>query len=391
MMNGETAVKSGRVSFNAPEVLTYNSERGLARIEDPSNGYLDKTRKWQGIPGIEISKVNGRLWACWYSGDTWERRDNYVILTTSGNGGKTWTDARVIIDPGAGVNCRAFDPVLWTDPNGKMWVFWNQEFTEERGWGGRDGLIGVWGMYTDDASVQDPVWSEPVRLCNNVCMNKPTVTDYGWLLPAYMCTAGGISETADNEKGPCLYKFEGYGKPWSLWSQIGKESMPELSAFCEHVLIRQKNGDLKVVVRCSDGIKECFSSDAGKSWTFVEFTSDNGNVLSTTCSRPFIRRLSSGNQLLVYHASLSAKRNNLTVALSEDDGKSWPYKLLIDERIGVSYPDAVENGKGDIFIIYDRNRTSDMEILLVKVNEDRIKSGISISDSERMTVNNNGQ
>ena len=33
-------------------------------------------------------------------------------------------------------------------------------------------------------------------------------------------------------------------------------------------------------------------------------------------------------------------RSHLTALLSEDDGQTWPYYLLLDERNEVSYPDA---------------------------------------------------
>ena len=35
-------------------------------------------------------------------------------------------------------------------------------------------------------------------------------------------------------------------------------------------------------------------------------------------------------------------RMNLAALLSEDEGKTWKYRLLLDERREVSYPDAVE-------------------------------------------------
>ena len=49
-------------------------------------------------------------------------------------------------------------------------------------------------------------------------------------------------------------------------------------------------------------------------------------------------------------------RNNLTAFISEDDGETWPYSLLLDRRNNVSYPDVKEDENGNIYVIYDRER-----------------------------------
>ena len=62
---------------------------------DPGEEYADKTRLFQGIPGMERS-ANGRLWALWYAGGTGEGELNYVTLVTSGDDGKTWSGPKQI-------------------------------------------------------------------------------------------------------------------------------------------------------------------------------------------------------------------------------------------------------------------------------------------------------
>ena len=59
-------------------------------------------RKFQGIPSLAISP-EGRFWTTWYAGITpGEDHNNYVVIATSGDSGKTWTE-NLIIDPDAGV------------------------------------------------------------------------------------------------------------------------------------------------------------------------------------------------------------------------------------------------------------------------------------------------
>ena len=53
-----------------------------------------------------------------------------------------------------------------------------------------------------------------------------------------------------------------------------------------------------------------------------------------------------------------------TALLSLDDGKTWPYRLLLDERDDISYPDGYQDAGGVIHIVHDRGRTGCREILL---------------------------
>ena len=103
-------------------------------VFDPGPEYGTGERIWQGIPGIERSQ-GGRLWAAWYSGGETEGPDNYVLVVTSSDDGKSWSEPLLVIDPPG--NVRAFDPCLWHDPSGRLWLFWAQS----DGW--FDGRAGV--------------------------------------------------------------------------------------------------------------------------------------------------------------------------------------------------------------------------------------------------------
>lgn len=82
----------------------------------------------------------------------------------------------------------------------------------------------------------------------------------------------------------------------------------------------------------------------------------------------------SGRLLLINHCDFTG-RNNLYALLSEDDGITWPYKLLLDERDKISYPDAAINTNSDMCIIYDRDRNGAGEILTAYITESEILEG----------------
>lgn len=62
-------------------------------------------------------------------------------------------------------------------------------------------------------------------------------------------------------------------------------------------------------------------------------------------------------------------RSLLTDWLSDDEDKTWHGGLMLDERKGISYPDGFQAPDGTIYISYDRNRSTDGEILLARFTE----------------------
>jgi hypothetical protein len=104
-------------------------------------------------------------------------------------------------------------------------------------------------------------------------------------------------------------------------------------------------------------------------------------------ARFHLRRLSSGRILFVKHgATMDAHegRSKLTAWLSEDDGATWRGGLMLDERTGISYPDGFQAPDGFLYISYDRNRSTDGEILFAKFTEDDILAGKLVNPGSRL-------
>ena len=140
--------------------------------------YSPQSRKFTGIPSMAVSP-NGRMWATWYAGVmAGEDNNNYVVLSTSADGGNTWEEVLVIEPDGEGP-LRAFDPQLWIAPDYSLWFFYAI--------GGRrntDDPVETWFMRTDDPDNKNAVWSIQRILSSGVMMNKPTVLNSGeWLFP----------------------------------------------------------------------------------------------------------------------------------------------------------------------------------------------------------------
>ena len=150
------------------------------------------------------------------------------------------------------------------------------------------------------------------------------------------------------------------------------------------MVVEKANGTLWMLVRTNQGIGESLSSDGGLTWSALSTSS-----IQHTSSRFFIRRLDSGNLLLVKHGPIheNTGRSHLTAYASTDDGESWSTGLLLDEREDISYPDGQQGGDGSIYITYDRSRTGDREILMSRFTENEVYAGgIDNSGSELKLV-----
>jgi hypothetical protein len=96
--------------------------------------------------------------------------------------------------------------------------------------------------------------------------------------------------------------------------------------------------------------------------------------------------LSSGNLLLVKHGSMESRssRSHLTAFVSRDDGRTWSGGLLLDERVGVSYPDGQQAADGVIRIAYDYSRVGARHILFASFREEDVAAGKDVSGAVRL-------
>jgi hypothetical protein len=59
---------------------------------------------------------------------------------------------------------------------------------------------------------------------------------------------------------------------------------------------------------------------------------------------------------------------------------------MLDERTGVSYPDGFQAPDGSIYLSYDRNRSTDGEILLARFTEDDILAAKLVSPNSKLKL-----
>lgn len=320
--------------------------------------YARAKRTGTGVPSMAVSR-GGRIWAAWYSGKTpgeiIERcPHSYTVLSTSGDGGKTWKEV-LAIDPDGPGPLKAYDPQPWVDPNGQLWVFWHQP-------GGQQ----AWATSADDAEKEDPTWSQPRRITSGIMMNKPIILSNGdWLFPVNQRKSGTIS----------LMKALASSDQGRTFTERGTLEISYDLKPCEPMMVERKDGSLWMLTRSQEGISESVSTDGGVTWSELKT-----QAIKHTASRFFISRLQSGNLLLVKHMGIDAdpasegkqQRRKLTAFISKDDGQTWSSGLMIDDRFPVSYPDAQQTADGTIHLIWDYNRSKEQEILMTTFREEDV-------------------
>jgi len=343
------------------------------RIPNPSTteAYSRARRTCTGVASMTITP-GGRLWTAWYVGTTPGAKietcpNAYVVVSTSGDGGKTWKEV-LALDPDGPGRLKAVDPRPWIDPKGRLWIIWH---TTINGVSHLYQNKKAWALTADDAEKENPSWSRPRHIADGVMINKPVVLANGdWLFAAHdrKSVKMGLLKAVVSED---------HGQTFKVRGQV--EAGHELHAI-EPMPVERKDGSLWMLIRTGNagdldtpqGIAESFSTDRGVTWS-----APRPSAIKHTASRFHISRLQSGNLLLVKHSAIdvdlatvgSKQRRELTAFISQDDGRSWSKGLIIDERTGCTYPDAQQAADGTIYLTWDYNRSKDQEILMTTFRE----------------------
>ena len=352
-------------------------------IMNPGAEFQDEARSGAMIIGMDRT-AKGRIWGCWTG--TGDKPDGYFLLATSDDDGATWSKPRVAV----GARMEAAQKVsgalvgnLWTDPKGRLWLFFDQQL------GDPQKRITNWFMRCDDPDAAEPVWSTPVMFAEGCTLNKPTVLkDGSWLLPVSDWHQKTCRVFASTDEG-------------ASWKQRGSLQFPDWE-FDEHMMVELKSGagvppaaktnpgetpgpHLWMLARTKGQPHESFSKDGGKTWS----TPKQAATVQNVNARFFLRRLKSGRILLVKNGSPAErlqKRTHMSAWLSDDEGQTWKGGLLLDERNAVSYPDGFEAPDGLIHILYDWNRHSDAEILMAKFREEDVLAGKIVSKDAKLLM-----
>ena len=349
----------------------------------PDESVSEETRAWQGCPSIESTK-NGRLFAAWFTGGEFEPCiNNYNVLAVSDDKGESWSKPILTIGTDYANRLRKIDLQLWVSPQGHLWLMWTVSpyYETSKPASIKEALDGILPdyqcefPYTEVMICRDPdadilVWEKPRTLCEGFTRNKPIQTASGRIVvPAYEYEGREYTLRLSDDGGNSFFTATATGKP-------------SLHVFDELCVYEKAPNVLRFLARTSkNGYLESTSLDNGNSWSGATQYED------APSSRCYIGKLKNG--MVAYARNVSdKKRTGMKICLSSDGGDTFAWQMTIDERELVSYPDVADDGQGNIYVIYDRerdnrnklNRETGMseaakEILLCKISFDDVKSG----------------
>lgn len=372
--NIHTSVKNG---FQITDALLARGGEVPFVNHQPLPRYALKDQDYGMTIGVAVTQKN-TLYVCWVGGG--DNSKAYFLVSRSTDGGKTFSEPIMVIDPHRDdLPCDRCTIVgtLFCDPQNRLWLFFNQNLLHY------DGRSTDWYIRCDDPDAEQPVWSEPTYIWHGETLNKPIVkADGEWLLPISLWQRYHITppladcwKELDAYRMANIFSSRDAGQTWERKSGV---NFPD-SRFDEHMFVELSDGRLWMMARIRDGLMECFSEDGGATWTEPVRAR-----IQSVSARFHLRRLKSGHILVIKHGPIperaAERREQLTAFLSEDDGRTFPYSLMLDERFEISYPDADQAADGSLYITYDRNRAVDGEILLAHITEDDIRHGTLVSE-----------
>lgn len=198
--------------------------------------------------------------------------------------------------------------------------------------------------------------------------NKPFITESGrMILPLY----------SDGFSFSLMAYTDDWGKTWNYSNPLVGDGN------IQPAIAETKSGNLVAYMRDNGPAPKRLhisrSTDDGESWSEVKDTS-----IPNPGSAADIVTLNNGDWVLIYNDTESG-RNSLAVAVSQDDGKSWPWKRKIEydnsnaPRLA-HYPAIIQGHDGMLHVTYsyylpNKNGKERQTIKYAVFNESWIKEG----------------
>lgn len=295
-----------------------------------------------------VQTGNGDLLAAWYTGTGEKAPDVAIYSSRLARGGDSWAEPQIIADT---PDQSEGNPVLWVDPGGSVWLFY----------------VTMYGSSWNDCKIKYKIsedhgrtWGEEVVLRDELgwmTRNSPLVLgDEEVLLPVY------------NEVN--WHSMVIITKDWfRTWKAYGDLDSP--GGAIQPTVVRREDGSLLMYMRTdADRIWMSESRNEGRSWSAAVPT-DLNNPNAAVC----LLKLESGRLALAFNDSTS-DRNPLNIALSKNDGRTWPWWRIVEGGEGkpgsFAYPFLAQSDDGRIHVTYTYNRDT---IKHVVTNETWVRRG----------------
>lgn len=306
-----------------------------------------------------------------------------IVMKKSRDNGKTWGALQVVEDADslqAGNPAPVVDLTDKAFPKGRIFLFYNTGNNHEGEVRRGKGLREVWYKTSAD---NGSTWSQPVNITSEVHRpNQPEVNpsyNFKENWRSYANTPGHAMQlewgkykgrifvAANHSSGNPEHNFTDYaahgfytddhGKTFHLSPTVSiagsnESTAAELSGDALMMNSRNQRGDVRARI-------VSISKDGGTTWD----TSYFDKALPDPVNEGSLLTLGKkGNKAILAfcNAADTARRDNLTLRISEDDGKTWKKSFVIDKSSeskgdNSAYSDIVKIGQNKIGILYEKN------------------------------------
>lgn len=290
--------------------------------------------------GDLIAAIDERVPSC---DDLRGNKDINIVLRRSSDGGRTWSEIETVIDFPEGQSVS--DPSMIVDEEtGEIVLFYNyMDLSEDQD---------TYRMHVVTSADNGKTWSEPTDITSEI--TKPAWKDDFQFITSgrgIQTRSGTLLHTLVNlEKGAHLFGSRDHGESWFLLDAA-------LNPADESKVVELVDGTWMVNSRVNDaGMRYVHtSSDEGETWT----TRRAPELIDPGANASFIRYTSTKaggekNRLLFSNAKSKEKRENLTVRVSYDEGKTWAEgKTIYPGPAAYSSLTVLENG--DIGVLFEKD------------------------------------
>lgn len=307
----------------------------------------------------------GDLLCAWFNGPGEGEPQTRIVLSRLPAGSDTWTVPEVMSDD---PERSEQNPLLFVTPSGEVWLLHTSNEPHDQTTSrvlrrlSSDGGL-TWGP-------SEVVFDRPGSFLRNPIV---VLSNGDWLLPAYHCDPDG--------EGTVVQLSSDQGRSWT--SVEIPEGVGQVQLSAAEVAPGEVLGVFRS--RAADRIHRSVSKDYGRTWSAPEKT-----TLPNNNSAIQVLRLADGRLILVFN-DCSAERDQfrwvpdgaggvrrktlrtpLTLALSEDDGATWPYwrNLQVqdaeyrDNEFGYSYPTLLQTRDGKLHVAYSFLRKTIKHVVL---------------------------
>lgn len=290
---------------------------------------------------------NGDLYIAYYGGSGEYELDTAVYAGRLKHGAKHWSKPQVIADTPLHSDG---NPVVWQAPDGVVWLFYNVRYGDT--WS--DTRIHC-KLSKDGAKT----WSDTFIVGEERGMmvrSRPlALNDGDYLIPIYHET-GHDREIVGADTTSLSLRYNPKKNQWSETNRIHARLgalQPSVVQMTDDYLIAYMRRGCGYDLISNAWINRAESHDGGRTWNdATETTFPNPNA-----AIDFIK-LRNGHLLLVYNDDMT-ERTPLTVAISTDGDKTYPYKRNI--AVGpfdYAYPYAIQTRDAKIHIVYTSHERS---------------------------------